>query len=97
MYGTYWISIIVCVLITAGYPYIIAKVVPNTIVMPAMDHQCFVSSPGVHANYMNIGMYDKWDENILRESFKDVFTFMPKFRYKIKEIAGDYYYEEMSM
>jgi len=22
---------------------------------------------------------------------------MPKFKYKIKEIAGDYYYEEMSM
>ena len=22
---------------------------------------------------------------------------MPKFRYKIKEIAGDYYYEEMSL
>lgn len=63
--------------------------------MPPMDHQCFISSPGVHVNYMNITMYDNWNEKILMDAWDDVFTFIPKFRYKVKEIAGDYYYEEM--
>lgn len=46
---------------------------------------------------MNITLYDAWKEKILLDNFDDVFKFMPKFRYKIKEIAGDYYYEEMTL
>ena len=57
-----WLTIIACVLVTYWYPKMVAKLVPNTIVMPPMDHQCFISSPGVFVNYMNITMYDEWDE-----------------------------------
>lgn len=42
-------------------------------------------------------MYDNWDDKIMMDAWDDVFSFMPKFRYKIKEIAGDYYYEEMPL
>ena len=27
----------------------------------------------------------------------DVFSFIPKFKYKIKELGGDYYYEAMTL
>ena len=92
-----WLTVLICILVTYWYPQMVAKAVPNTIVMPPMDHQCFISSSGVHVNYMNITLYDAWKEKILLDSFDDVFKFMPKFRYKIKEIAGDYYYEEMPL
>lgn len=70
---------------------------PNTIEMPPMDHQTFISSEGVFVNYMNCTMYDEWDEQTLKDTWLDVFTFIPKFRYKLKEIAGDLYYEQMPM
>jgi len=31
------------------------------------------------------------------DAFKKVIRNAPKFRYKLKEIMGDYYYEEMSV
>lgn len=65
--------------------------------MPPMDHQCFISSPGVVVNYMNCTKFDDWNEDILLKAFEDIFSYMPKFRYKIKEVAGDYYYEKMSI
>jgi hypothetical protein len=42
-------------------------------------------------------MYDYWKEKILLDAFDEKFEVMRKFRYKVKEIAGDYYYEEMSL
>lgn len=46
---------------------------------------------------MNCTMYDDWNEETIKQSWLDVFSFMPKFRYKIKYIAGDLYYEKMPL
>ena len=46
---------------------------------------------------MNCSTYDSNDPECLHNSFKEVLKIMPKFRYKVKEIMGDYYYEEMSI
>ena len=42
-------------------------------------------------------MYDSDDESILHENMFLMFKHIDKFRYKIKEIGGDYYYEKMPM
>ena len=55
-----------------------------------------MSSPGTFVNFMCYSMYDDDNEEVLTENFKEMFGFMDKFRYKIKELAGDYYYEKMS-
>ena len=47
---------------------------------------------------MNCACYDtKLDYNIPVEKFIEAFKIMPKLKYKIKEICGDLYYEEMSV
>lgn len=46
---------------------------------------------------MNCSTYDFEDPNCVHLNFKKLFEYMPKFRYKVKEIGGDYYYEMMSM
>lgn len=42
-------------------------------------------------------MYDKGDIEAIELSFKKAVSDFPKMRYKVKEIFGDYYYEEMSV
>lgn len=91
------LTLALCILITCSYQHLVALARPNTIVMPPMDLQCFISSPGIFANYMNITMYDSANHKIILDAWDEAFEFIPKFRYKIKEIAGDLYYEEMSL
>jgi hypothetical protein len=46
---------------------------------------------------MNCTCYDTpLDPIIPMEKFVQAFKLMPKLKYKIKEICGDFYYEEMS-
>jgi hypothetical protein len=56
-----------------------------------------ISNSKANVNYMNSSLYNKDAVDAFWSSFEKVFTKMPKFRYKIKEIAGDFYYEEMSL
>lgn len=97
LFHSTWLTMAVCLAVICFYQSLIAAVVPNTFELPPMDHQTFISTAGVHVNYMNCTFYDDWDEGTLRQAFLDVMQFMPKFRYKLKEIAGDYYYESMPM
>ena len=91
------ISIVLCLAIVLVYQHVVAFIIPNTIVMPAMDLQTFYSNPQVHINYMNVTQYDHHDDELFVDKFKRIFEQMPKFRYKIKCIAGDYYYTKMSI
>ena len=47
-------SLLICILVTIGYPHVVALFIPNTIVMPPMDHQCFLSNDGQNVNYYNL-------------------------------------------
>ena len=47
-------SVVFCVLVVVSYQHVVAFILPNTIVMPAMDLQTFYSSPEVHINYINV-------------------------------------------
>ncbi len=47
-------------------------------------------------NYMNMQLQDKPCELACTKNFSRLFEMMPKLTYKVKEIAGDYYYEKMS-
>jgi hypothetical protein len=42
-------------------------------------------------------MYSGDAEGAIFGNFKKIFSDIPKFRYKLKMIAGDYFYEEMSL
>lgn len=91
------VSLFLTVIFALIYPYYVASVVPNTVVMPAMDQQTYVSNPNQLVNYMNCSMYDKEDVQAIELCFKKAISNFPKMRYKVKEIFGDYYYEEMSV
>jgi len=45
--------ILVCLVVTLSYQHVVAALVPNTVVMPAMDQQTYISTPKSVANYMN--------------------------------------------
>jgi hypothetical protein len=64
--------------------------------MPAMDLNTYLSTPEAYVNYMNCSTYNGHSENAIFESFYELFKLLPKFKYKVKYIAGDLYYEEMS-
>lgn len=96
-FGKWWISALTVMAVTMLYPYWVASVVPNTIVMPAMDTITYVSNPNQLVNYMNCSTYDSPDPDLVQNAFRKSIEQMPKFRYKVKEIMGDYYYEEMSI
>ena len=79
------------------YPYVIAMMIPNTVVMPAMDQQTFVSNSNSIVNFMSCSMYSKPNTDVILNRWKKFYKMHPKFRYKIKVVAGDYFYEEMSI
>ena len=90
-------SFVVCFIIVYFYQNVVAMVIPNTIKMGAMDHMCYLSSTKAHVNYMNVSLQDKDSRDAGLQNFRRLCTKMPKLRYKIKVICGDYYYEEMSV
>lgn len=96
-FGKWWISTLIVIAVILLYPYWVASVVPNTIVMPSMDTITYVSNPKQLVNYMNCSTYDSPNPDTVHMAFKNCIKMMPKFRYKVKEIMGDYYYEEMSI
>jgi hypothetical protein len=90
-------SILSCIIITISYQHIIALIIPNTIVLAPMDHQTYISDPKSYVNYMNCSTYTGDSEDAILGSFTKSFDLFPKFRYKLKEIGGDYYYELMTV
>lgn len=50
----YFWCFMICVAVTLCYQSIIAAIVPNTYVLPAMDHQCLISTDKIFLNYMNL-------------------------------------------
>ena len=69
---------------------------PNTKALATMDYVTYISGEKSFVNYMNCSMYTGDSEDAIVGGFKRMLHVFPKFKYKIKEIAGDFYYEEMS-
>lgn len=46
---------------------------------------------------MSCSMYSKPNTDVILNRWKKFYKMHPKFRYKIKVVAGDYFYEEMSI
>ena len=66
--------------------------------MAPMDQATMIGTNKVIVNYMNCTGYDiECDPEIVKRKFEAAFKVMPKFRYKLVEFAGDYYYQEMSV
>ena len=63
-----------------------------------MDQATFIGGSKSVVNFMNCTGYDiECDPKIVKDKFIAAFDIIPKFRYKIVEFAGDYYYEMMSV
>lgn len=95
--GSLSMTLGLCLFVIIAHQHVIALVVPNTIVMPAMDLQTFMSDKYSNVNYINCQQYDSIDgSEIIELRLKEAMKKYPKFRYNIKKIMGDYYYEEMT-
>jgi hypothetical protein len=97
--GCWHMGAISCVFLMWGYQHIIAMVIPNTVVLPVMDYVTLISNNKANVQYMNQSQFteaieDDWS-NMYTERMK--LPQYAKFNYRIKQIMGDYYYEEMTM
>ena len=63
----------------------------------AMDHQCFLATEEAQVNYMNCSMQDEECVSAAMKCFTKVVKMHPKMRYKVVRVAGDLYYEMMSI
>ena len=50
------LSVLICMAATMFYQDVIAMIIPNTIKMSPMDHQCFLSNTKAHVNYYNCSL-----------------------------------------
>jgi len=84
--------------VTAVYQHIIA-VFFCLKYMPPMDQQCFCSSKQTNINYMSVTGIEgeHFDEAYFKKIYKTFAKKHDKFRSKIVEKFGDYYYEMMSV
>jgi hypothetical protein len=90
-------SIGICFLIVSFYQDLVCLIVPNTIRMSPMDQQCFLNGPNAHVNYMNVSILSMSNiREMSKQAYLKAMKIHPKLRYQVKEIAGDYYYQEMS-
>ena len=62
-----------------------------------MDNQCFLAESNSQVNYMNCSMQDRPCIEAAKIVFRRVVEKYPKLRYKLTRIAGDLYYEEMTV
>lgn len=90
-------AFIVCIALTMYYPHAVALCMHNTKVIPTMDQATFASSEKSICNFAVMSFYDNDDIECMREKLAYSVRTFKKFRYKIKFIYGDPYYEEMSV
>mmetsp|Transcript_37881 Transcript_37881/g.57958 ORF Transcript_37881/g.57958 Transcript_37881/m.57958 type:complete len:182 (-) Transcript_37881:1124-1669(-) len=95
--GCWWLALGILMTATLSYQRIVAMMVPNTIAMPAMDQMTFLSNPQANVHYMNNTHFDQPGVGVEDLRLEELCRMHPKMRYKIKQIMGDYYYEEMSV
>lgn len=63
-----------------------------------MDQACFIGQDKSVLNFSNSsGFSAEGDRKMLEERFRLMIGYLPKMRSRIVTIAGDYYYERMSM
>ena len=65
--------------------------------IPIMDYTCFLGGSKSIVNIMNCTWYDCMaDPELVKDKVLKAVKTKPKLRYKIVEVAGDFYYQEMS-
>ena len=92
----YSIAILICILVQAFYQDVVAAVL-GLHSLPVMDYTCFIGSEKAVVNFMNCTWYaTACDPELVKDKLIKAARIMPKLRYKLVEVGGDYYYEEMS-
>ena len=87
-------SIPLCFLLTWIYQYVIAfifRVHP----MPSLDMLCFAGDDTCQANVLSYTQMETYKYEQGKERIRGFIKDKQKLRYRVKEILGDYYYEEM--
>ena len=84
-------------LIAVYYQNVVASVLGYAVI-PSMDYTCFLGGSKSVVNFMNCTYYDTGcNPDVVKSKIKWAAQFHPKLRYKIVEVAGDFYYTEMSV
>ena len=86
-------SIPLCLLLTWGYPYVIAMIY-GVHAMPTMDALCFAGQDDIRVNVMTFAFIDRLEFETVRERIRGLMHEKAKLRCKIVEIWGDYYWCE---
>lgn len=88
----YMIAIGICLAVVVGYQEVVAMALGLQTV-PVMDYTCFLGSDKSIVNFMNCTWYaTTCDPELVKDKLLKAARLYPKMRYKIVEVAGDFYY-----
>lgn len=90
------LAIIAYILFIVVFPYIVALIF-RVKVMPSMDMGTFYGSNNSTINFMSATHFEYVPYNKLQVKYREMIKSLPKCRYTIVEIFGDYYYKEVSI
>lgn len=86
-------AIIASFFVTWVYQYIVALIF-GVKAMPTMDALCFIGDDTAVANFSSASFLDPLDFDYLKGKLKKFMADKPKLRYSVRQIFGDYYYED---
>jgi hypothetical protein len=87
-------ALLASVLVILLYPYLIALVF-GVKVMPTTDLSTFFGSDKARVNIMSFTLTEKFSFEATKANIRRLVEKIPKSRYCIVEIFGDYYYKEL--
>ena len=63
-------------------------------VMPTLDLVCFAGTEKARANIMSATFVEDFDLEVVKKNMLRVLQSIPKSRYHIVQVMGDYYYKD---
>ena len=91
-----WQTILICLAAVLYYQNVVATLM-GLHTIPIMDYTCFLGGSKSVVNFMNCTWYDtKCDPDLVKSKISWAVKHNPKLRYKIVDVAGDFYYQEMT-
>lgn len=84
------------VFVVWAYQYVIAAIM-NVNVMPTSDYGCFFGDDTARVNFMSATILENYPFEKAKANFAKLMEKLPKTKYRIVKVLGDYYYKELPL
>lgn len=89
------LALALSLILVLTYRFVISWIMGFAKPMPGMDMATFLGIPSATVNVQSAIVMENTSAKKMKERFRQMMLRLPKMRYCIKEVLGDYYYKEM--